>query len=163
MKTPKKDTDAANALFLIFVSLALFVVSLIPVLWLKFFGKKQTAKVPPGPEQKPLPQPQERKERLSGWQNSLETLWKGRIRMEFEYVDSKGENSFREIILEEIGKSPEGEIYLRGFCKLRMERRNFRASRIQGDIINRYTGEVLGAEKFLRGLMGTVAPGACLR
>lgn len=56
----------------------------------------------------------------------------------FSYVNSKGENSFRDVDV----KSFDGE-YLEGYCHLSRKFKTFRLDRVEGEIIIRDTGEAI--------------------
>ena len=96
---------------------------------------------------------------FEAWEGSLTTLWQGRGRIEFAYVNRKGERTRREVMLEAVKADPEGDIYLYGFCMFRQERRNFKAVRIDDTVTNVYTGEVMEIVDYLISL-GIDAPTA---
>lgn len=71
--------------------------------------------------------------------------------LQFNYVDVNHDWSKRSVKLQNVSKRRDGLIYLQAFCELRDEERTFRADRIQGDIVDLATGEVLSAHKLLTG------------
>ncbi|MDK2597930.1 hypothetical protein [Pseudoalteromonas obscura] len=65
----------------------------------------------------------------------------------FEYKDSKGNITFREIRLDEVESGD--SVNLKGFCYLRNTARTFRADRIEGGITVVETGEYIPLNEFL--------------
>jgi hypothetical protein len=63
-----------------------------------------------------------------------ETVWGGEpVQIEFEYCNAQGEYTKRTIRLERVYKTG-GANYFRGYCYLRNEERNFKLSRVLGNI-----------------------------
>lgn len=71
---------------------------------------------------------------FENWKRSLARVWSGRTPMEFSYHSNSSGRTRRKIELAEILKSPDGQIYLYGFCRLRNEKRYFKLDRIIGPI-----------------------------
>lgn len=60
----------------------------------------------------------------------------------FDYEDSQGNISSREIRLDQLNET-DGTTYLKGFCYMRNAARTFRLDRVQGKIIVKETGELI--------------------
>lgn len=69
-------------------------------------------------------------------------------RLKFNYVDVNHEWSKRTVKLQNVSER-HGLIYLQAFCELRKEERTFRADRIQLDIVDVETGEILSPHDLL--------------
>lgn len=89
---------------------------------------------------------------FDAWRRSLTTLWEGRTPIEFSYDSKSSGWSHRKVELNELAESPEGRVYIRGFCSLRNEERFFRMDRIVGSIV--CEGAELSGEELFRALTG---------
>lgn len=69
--------------------------------------------------------------------------------VKFDYCDAEGDTTTRTVEIMYLYEGDEGT-YMKGYCRLRHDERTFRLDRIQGDIINKRTGEVLTARELAR-------------
>lgn len=69
------------------------------------------------------------------------TAWHGNKRVTFEYMDSNGDITTRDVSAVRVDHK-NGETYLVGYCMTRRATRTFRADRILGEVIDMETGEV---------------------
>lgn len=66
----------------------------------------------------------------------LTTLWSGENKLiSFEYINSHGEFTQRQVSVDEISFSDIGSFYLSGFCHLRKDNRLFKVDNIQGTML----------------------------
>lgn len=66
----------------------------------------------------------------------------------FNYIDAAGDATFRKVS-RAIRYYLDGRWYIQGHCHLRSDDRTFRIDRIQGDIIDVQTGEVIDQDRIL--------------
>lgn len=66
----------------------------------------------------------------------------------FSYADHHGNRARRTVNITGISSSG-GQAYLEGFCRSRMDNRTFRVDRIQGDLTDAETGELIPVKRLL--------------
>jgi hypothetical protein len=71
---------------------------------------------------------------LEKWEDTLNTLWQGRLDVQYEYTNRSGVITARRVTISKLSISDTGEEYLTGFCSLREDTRHFKLSRINGSI-----------------------------
>lgn len=71
-------------------------------------------------------------------------------KIRFKYTNSGGEKTERTVTAVSRFRY-DGRSYIIGFCTLREERRTFRADRIEGEIINARTGEIITVNDLIEG------------
>lgn len=88
-------------------------------------------------------------ERLEAWEEALDCYEIGDpVTVEFAYRKPSGEVSRRVVDVDCVADGPRG-VYLKGFCRLRGEKRTFSTGRIVGAITVRHNGEVVRVDEFL--------------
>ncbi|OOE64971.1 WYL domain-containing protein [Salinivibrio kushneri] len=85
------------------------------------------------PHEKPLSEKDESKARaIARWEKTLTTLWEGSTAdVSFDYTDSQGERSHREISPTKLCVNDKKEQYLFGICHAEGEERSFKVARIE--------------------------------
>lgn len=104
-------------------------------------AQRKAAKLPtnepikPAKKPKIIPEPKSRAIR-TGWEL---------CRVAFDYEDSNGDWSTRQVTVHSVTST-----YIKGECHDRQAERTFRLDRVQGDITDLDTGEILGARAWAR-------------
>jgi hypothetical protein len=86
------------------------------------------------PDSAPPRAEQPKSNALEQWEDSLDTIWQGRLDMQFEYVNRSSELTARQVTVNRLSIADTGEEYLTGFCHLREDTRHFKLSRVNGAI-----------------------------
>ena len=90
---------------------------------------------------------------LTNWESNLKTVWTGSQKVEFSYLNKKGQETRRNVIISAVERGYGGRLYFRGYCMLRGENRTFELSRIQSKILLE-NGKRYHVDEFLLNVLG---------